>query len=92
MATRTTAAKAARSSKTPAERAQEAFDTAVRVTKRIEDRIAKAKAEVAELEGELAAAVKRRDYLGQNPDLPTQPGEPDGGDEVVNVDGGTPEG
>lgn len=82
--------KAARNSKTPAERAQEALDTANRVVDRAEKRLTDAKAEVVKLEGELEAAGKRRDYLAQNPDLPAQTGDPVSGYEDAALDGGTP--
>jgi hypothetical protein len=92
MASKNAPAKAERTKKSPAERAQEAFDRAGRVVAAAEKRLAAAQAAIPPLEEEVAAARKRRDYLGANPDLPAQAGAvpvlEDGGD--IQVDGGKP--
>lgn len=59
-----------RQRKTPAQRAQEAYDAACRAAERIETKLTDSRAETAQLEAEHADAVKRRDYLAQHPDLP----------------------
>lgn len=61
-----------RKNRTPAERAQEAFDTANRISTRLLDQAKRANAEADRLTQEAEAAVRRRDYLAQHPDLPKQ--------------------
>lgn len=56
--------------KTPRQRAEEALGVAQRKVAKLEQRLTKAKAEVTEAEGELAAAKTRRDYLAADPALP----------------------
>lgn len=58
--------------KTPAQRAQEQYDTATRIADRLKDQAKKARAEATRLEQERDAAIARRDFLAQHPDLPTQ--------------------
>lgn len=62
--------------KTPAQRAQEAYDVATRIADRLKDQAKKARAEATRLENERDAAIKRRDYLAGHPDLPTQKKQP----------------
>ena len=69
------AEKKTRSTKTPAERAQEALDTQKRVVAGIKGRLEKAEAEVVSHREQLAAAERKLAYLGQNPDLPEQPAD-----------------
>lgn len=61
-----------RRTKTPAERAQEQFDVAARIAERLHEKQQKAAVELDRLTDEHAAAVRRRDYLAQHPDLPKQ--------------------
>lgn len=61
-----------RQTKTPAQRAQEAYDLSCRIAERLEAKTAAARAEYIRLEEEHAAAVTRRDYLAGHPDLPKQ--------------------
>jgi hypothetical protein len=58
--------------KTAAQRAQEAYDVATRIADRLSDQDKKARAEATRIGSELAAAIKRRDYLAGHPDLPKQ--------------------
>lgn len=62
-----------RRTKTPAERAQDAYDVARRIADRLEAKTATARATYLRLEEEHVAAVTRRDYLAGHPDLPKQP-------------------
>lgn len=68
-----------RRQKTPAERAQEQYDTAARIADRLLVKRDAAQAEYERLDREHAAAVRRRDYLANHPDLPknTTPKEND---------------
>lgn len=59
-----------RTTKTPTQRATEAYDRQARIVKRLTDKLAPARAEVVAVEGELEAAKRRLSYLGSNPDLP----------------------
>lgn len=61
-----------RRTKTPAERAQEQYDVAARVAARLTRKVTDATADLATLTAEAAAAVRRRDYLSNHPDLPQQ--------------------
>lgn len=61
-----------RRTKTPAERAQEQYDVASRIAERLHEKQQRAAAELDQLTDEHAAAVRRRDYLAQHPDLPKQ--------------------
>jgi prefoldin subunit 5 len=61
-----------RQTRTAAERAQEALDVADRKIDRLSSAKAKAEATAAEIGRELDALRKRRDYLAQNPDLPSE--------------------
>lgn len=61
-----------RRTKTPAERAQEAYDVAERIAARLASKGAKARAELDELDRELTAARIRCEYLSHHPDLPKQ--------------------
>ena len=58
-----------RQPKTPAQRAQEAYDVAARIADRLDQKRRKAADDLDQLEREYAAAVRRRDYLAQHPDL-----------------------
>lgn len=58
--------------KSPAQRATEALAVAQRRVERIEAALAHQRDLVANCEGQLVDAVKRRDYAGANPDLPTE--------------------
>lgn len=60
-----------RTVKTPEQRAREALDAANRAVVKLDRKVDTTKALLAGLERELAAAIRRRDYLAQNPDLPT---------------------
>jgi multidrug efflux pump subunit AcrA (membrane-fusion protein) len=67
-----------RQRKTPAQRAQEAYDIERRRAARLAAKVADAKSELTALEAELADASKRRDYLAAHPDLPAQIDAPTG--------------
>lgn len=56
--------------KTPAQRAQEQLDAANRAVVRLDRKRDTLKTELAGIEREHAAAVRRQQYLRQNPDLP----------------------
>lgn len=58
-----------RQSKTPQQRAQEALDVAKRATLRLNRKRDALQEELVHIEAELDAAVVRRDYLAQHPDL-----------------------
>lgn len=58
--------------KTPAQRAQDQYDLAVRVAKRLQKQHTALAAEAARVGKERDAAFRRRDYLEKHPDLPTQ--------------------
>jgi TPP-dependent pyruvate/acetoin dehydrogenase alpha subunit len=58
-----------RRTKTPRERAQEQYDTANRIARRLANKLATAEAEVNELREQHADAVRRADFLAQHPDL-----------------------
>lgn len=58
--------------KTPAQRAQQQYDTAVRIADRLDTQWRAAAAEADRLEKARAAAVRRREFLAGHPDLPTQ--------------------
>lgn len=59
-----------RQTKSPAERAQAAFDTAYRQLQRARTRRDQLATDLKAAETEVTAAEKRRDYLAMNPDLP----------------------
>lgn len=69
-----------RRNKTPAERAQEAYDVAARIADRLRAKRDAAEADLERLDREHAAAAARRDYLAQHPDLPKQPTTQKSGD------------
>lgn len=56
--------------KTPQQRAQEQLDVATRIADRLTTQTTKARADLDRLNRERDAAVARRDYLAQHPDLP----------------------
>lgn len=58
-----------RQQKTPRQRAQEQLDLATRVADRLTRQAKKARTELDRLNRERDAAVVRRDYLAQHPDL-----------------------
>ena len=59
-----------RQKKTPAQKAQEAFDVASRRLDRARTARDKLKTQLDEATAEVEAAQKRRDYLANDPDLP----------------------
>ncbi len=59
-----------RQRRTPAERAQEAYDLSVRAVERLEAKLSEAQATVDELKPLVAEAMARRDYAALHPDLP----------------------
>lgn len=66
----------ARQNKTPAQRAQDAYDIAKRVAERLDKKARKARSALADLDREHREAAARRDFLAQHPDLPkNQPTE-----------------
>jgi hypothetical protein len=62
-----------RQTKTPAQRAQEQYDTALRVAERLIKKTEAAAAALEDLRAERDAAVARATFLSDHPDLPTQP-------------------
>lgn len=60
----------ARVRKTPQEKAVEALRIANAEVERLEAKRVRLDTELGDVATELMAAVKRRDYLAQNPDLP----------------------
>lgn len=58
-----------RQTKTPAQRAQEAYDTAARVAERLTKKLRKARADLEAIEREQREAIQRRDFLAGHPDL-----------------------
>jgi uncharacterized protein YlxW (UPF0749 family) len=82
--TTTSTTKKPRTKKTPAQRAQEALDVEQRrvdrltakreaITKARTDAVQKGTSDLAILEPELQAAIERRDWCAESPDLPKQP-------------------
>lgn len=65
-----------RQTKTPAQRAQEQYDLAGRVADRLVGKASAAKKTYDDLVEQRDAAIRRRDYLAQHPDLPEQPSTP----------------
>lgn len=61
-----------RRTKTPAERAQEQYDVACRIADRLRAKRDAVESELEQLDTDYGAAVARRDYLAQHPDLPKQ--------------------
>ncbi len=59
-----------RTTRTPAERAQEALDRQGRVVARLTEKYERLTDEAARVDDELSAARKRHAYLSQHPDLP----------------------
>lgn len=66
-----------RQKKTPRTRAEEALGVAGRKVKRLNDERAKHHAHVARLNDEIEAACQRLEYAQANPDLGTEPAQPD---------------
>lgn len=64
-----------RTTKTPRQRAEEALGVAQRAVARLEKERAKHQAALNLLTPQIEAAVKRRDYLAANPDLPQSGGD-----------------
>lgn len=62
----------AKQRKTPAQRAQEQYDAAVRIAKRLQDQHTALAARAEHVGKERDAAFRRRDYLAGHPDLPQQ--------------------
>lgn len=58
-----------RQSKTPAQRAQEQLDLSVRVVARLTRKAGDLRAQLQDVEAELADATARRDFLAGHPDL-----------------------
>lgn len=65
--------KAPRQKKTPGQRAEEALAVANRAVIRLDKKIDVLQTELVAVEREHRDAIRRRDYLAQNPDLPTPP-------------------
>lgn len=67
-----------RQTKTPRQRAQEALDVADRLVTKLTKKAKTLRTDLEDVEREQRAAVARRDYLKQHPDLaPTSPSAPD---------------
>ena len=62
-----------RQTKTPRQRAEEQLATAKRVAARLDRKRDRLQEELANLTRELDAALTRRDYLAQHPDLQQNP-------------------
>ena len=69
-----------RRTRSKAQIAQDELDVATRLVEKTEARITAAKQVVTDLESDLKAAVRRRDYAALNPDLPVQAASNEGGD------------
>ena len=67
----TTPAAKHRTPKTAQQRAQEALDVAERRVASLAERLAKLSGLIDAVQEDFDAAVTRRDFLAQNPDLPT---------------------
>jgi hypothetical protein len=83
-----------RQKKTPAERATEALETAMRVEERALERLAKAKETIPPLEAEVQKVQARVAYLLANPDLPEDVREmyaPDDSEEAQALADAMPE-
>jgi hypothetical protein len=66
-----------RTTKTPAQRAQEALDVADRRVERCNALYDRAKTDFEQASVDLLSAERRRDYLASDPDLPTPNLEPE---------------
>lgn len=62
-----------RTTRTPAERATEAYDRQARVVARLEEKYERLADQGARVSDELRAARSRHAYLSQHPDLPAGP-------------------
>lgn len=56
----------------PAEKAQKALDTVTRKIERLTVKSQSLTAELAKVNADLEAAIARREYLAQSPDLPSE--------------------
>lgn len=61
-----------RNRKSPAEKAQEAYDVAQRLIEKLQAKHRKLYTELDQVRADLDQAIKRRDYALRNPDLPAQ--------------------
>lgn len=66
-----------RQRKTPRQRAEEALAVAERKVERLTAERDKYSKATDALQVQLQQAIRRRDYLTQNPDLPQQPSQPE---------------